>query len=115
MKLYGLYKNGNLAKISQDCNHLESDGWELTEDEKLLNLTPHIWTVSEIKNNLTFPKIPRSNESLGLRGDGGPRLTQSTSMAIGNAFERAGITECDWSDDSEFKSRKTIDKLNEME
>jgi len=115
MKLYGLYKNGKVAKISQDCNHLESDAWELTEDEQLLNLTKNKWTVKEIQNNLTFPKTPRSNKSLGLRGDGGPRLTQSTSEAIGNAFERAGISQCDWSDDSEFKSRKTIDKINNME
>ncbi len=115
MKLFGLYKNGKIAKISQDGNHLESDAWELTEDQQLLNLTPHVWTVREIKNDLEFPKPPRSNASLGLGGDGSPRLTQSTADAIGNALERCEDSMIDWSDDSEFKSRKTIDKLNNME
>ena len=115
MKLYGLYKNGKIAKISQDGNHLESDAWELTEDEQLLNLTKNKWTVREIPNDLKAKPAFRSNVSLGLRGDGGPRLTQSTSDAIGNALERCEDPMVNWNDHSEFKSRKTIDKINNME
>ena len=114
MILYGLYKNGKLAKISQDGNHLESDAWELTEDEQLLNLTKNKWTVRDIKNDLEFTKPPRSNMSIGLKADGGPQLTQSTADAIGRALERCEDSTIDWKDDSEFKSRKTIDKINNM-
>ena len=114
MKIYGLYKNGKLAKMSQDYNHLESDAWELTEDEQLLSLTPHKWTVKEVPNDLDFPKPPRSNISMGLKGDGGPQLTRSTADAIGRALERSGGSTIDWSDDSEFKSQSIIDKINNM-
>ena len=113
MKLYGLYKNGKIAKISQDGNHLESDAWELTEDEQLLNLTKNKWTVREIPNDLEFTK-PRSNISIGLKADGGPQLTRSTADVIGRALERCEDSSIDWQDDSEFKSRKTIDKINNM-
>ena len=43
MKLYGLYKNGEIAKISQDKNHLQSD-IEMT----LIYQTMDNWTVREI-------------------------------------------------------------------
>mgnify|MGYP007047357497 CR=1 FL=1 len=108
MKLYGLYKNGQLAKISQDSDALFSTFLKLKD-------SGHQFDIKELKNNLTVPKIPRSNVSLGLRGDGGPRLTQSTSDAIGNALERCEDPMVNWNDDSEFKSRKTIDKINNME
>ena len=110
MKLYGLYKNGKIAKISQDKNHLQSD-IEMT----LIYQTMDNWTVREIPNDLKVKPAFRSNVSLGLRGDGGPRLTQSTSDAIGNALERCEDPMVNWNDDSEFKSRKTIDKINNME
>lgn len=110
MKLYGLYKNGKIAKISQDKNHLQSD-IEMT----LIYQTMDNWTVREIPNDLKAKPAFRSNVSLGLRGDGGPRLTQSTSDAIGNALERCEDPMVNWNDDSEFKSRKTIDKINNME
>lgn len=109
MKLFGLYKNGKLAKISQDKSHLEYD-----YEYNFMYQTMDNWTVKEIKNDIKFPKPPRSNASLGLGGDGAPRLTQSTADAIGNALDRCENSMIYWSEDSEFKSRKTIDKINGM-
>ena len=109
MKLFGLYKNGKLAKISQDESHLNYD-----YEYNFMYQTMDNWTVREIKNDIKFPKPTRSNASLGLGGDGAPRLTQSTADAIGNALDRCENSMIDWSDDSEFKSRKTIDKINNM-
>ena len=112
IKLFGLYKNGQLAKISQDGNHLESDACELTEDQQLLDLTPHVWTVREIPNDLEFPKPPRSNESLGRRGNGEFNISQSSADAIGKALERCEDSSIDWRNDDEWKTRSRLDKIN---
>ena len=109
MILYGLYKNGKLAKISQDKNHLQSD-IEMT----LIYQTMDNWTIKEIPNDLEFDKPPRSNISIGLKADGGPQLTRSTADAIGRALERCEDSRIDWKDDSEFKSQSIIDKINRM-
>ncbi len=114
IKLFGLYKNGKIAKISQNGNHLESDACELTEDQQLLNLTPHVWTVREIPNDLEYPRIPKTNTELGLCGDGGPRVSRETADAIGTAFDRVGITgsDIDYNNDDEWKTRHIVDKIN---
>lgn len=112
IKLFGLYKNGKIAKISQDSNHLESDAWELTEDQQLLNLTPHVWTVKEIPNDLEFPKPPRSNVSLGRRGNGEYNMSKSLADSIGKSLERCEDSSIDWKNDDEWKTRSRIDKIN---
>ena len=114
IRLFGLYKNGKLAKISQHGTHLESDAFELTEDQQLLNLTPHIWTVREIPNDLEYPRIPKTNAELGLNGEGSPRITQETADAIGKAFDRVGLTgsDIDYTNDDEWKTRHIVDKIN---
>ena len=110
MKLFGLYKNGKIAKISQDESHLQHD-----YEYKLMYQTMDNWTIKEIPNDLEFDEPPRSNKSLGLASDGGPQLTQSTADAIGRALERCEDSTINWKDDSEFKSQAIIDKINNME
>jgi len=107
IELYGLYKNGKLACISQDSDALF---------DKFLDIRPEgcDLIVKKLDNNLKFPKLPRSNESLGLSGDGGPRVTQDTADAIGRAFDRVGLTgsDIDYENDDEWKTRSIIDKIN---
>ena len=84
IELYGLYKNGKLACISQDSDALF---------DKFLDIRPEgcDLIVKKLDNNLKFPKLPRSNESLGLSGDGG---------------------DIDYNNDDEWKTRSIIDKIN---
>ena len=105
IELYGLYKNGKLACISQDSDALF---------DKFLQIKPDGCSISvkKLNNSLTFLKEPRSNESLGLRSDGSPQLTRSTADAIGKALERCEDSMVDFNSDDEWKTRAKIDKIN---
>ena len=109
IQLFGLYKNGKLAKISQDVDHLHYD-----YEYKLMYQTMDNWTIREIPNDLEYPRIPKTNAELGLNGEGSPRITQATADAIGKAFDRVGLTgsDIDYTNDDEWKTRHIVDKIN---
>ena len=107
--MYVLFKNGKPAKMSQDMENILATFHKLRDDGNK-------YTMSVVEDDLPKYKVTRSNNELGLCDNGSPRISNSVSKAIGDAFERIGITydDVDWTSDYEWKTRERIDKINNM-
>ena len=108
-KLYCLFKNGKAAKFSNDIDNLFETWTKLRDDG-------HEYEVRLVAKNLTQNVSGTIGKPKGLNPDGTKRRDLSISKAIGDAFERLGIMydEVDWNSDWEWKTRKRIDKINDM-
>ena len=110
-KLYGLFKNGKVAKFSDDIDNLFATWSKLRDDG-------HEYEVRLVAKNIK-QNVYGSNEQPAkmFNADGTHRRDLQISAAIGDAFERAGIqhNEVDWTSDWEWKTQKRIDKINGMD
>ena len=108
--MYVLFKNGKPAKMSQDMENILATFHKLNGDGNK-------YTMSTVQDDLPEYKATRSNNELGLRNDGSPKMSRDVSKAIGDAFERVGIMydDVDWTSDYEWKSRERVDKLNNLD
>ena len=113
MNVLILKKNNKTAKIVKD------------DEANLLDLYKLIDVLKDRNNKDTFDivcvdadikgtKVIKSNYELGLNGDGSTRISKATADAIGKAMDRTGVASIDFNDDSEWKTRARIDKINKM-
>ena len=114
MNVLILKKNGKSAKIVKDneCNLL--DLYKLIADLKKVDATNGEYTIVCVDVDIAATKVIKSNFELGLNGDGSTRMSKETSDVIAKAMDRAGIASIDFNDDSEFKTRAKILKINKM-
>ena len=113
MNVLILKKNGKSAKIVKDneCNLL--DLYKLINDLKKVNAKDTFGIVC-VEADVAATKVIKSNFESGLNGDGSTRMSKETSDVIAKAMDRVGITSIDFNDDSEFKTRERILKINKM-
>ena len=110
-KLYCLFKNNKPAKFSDDIDNLFATWSKLRDDGNeyevrlvAKNLQQHI--------SYTEDRVEKM-----FNADGTLRRDLQISAAIGDAFERLGITynDVDWGSDWEWKTQKRIDRINGMD
>tara|TARA_B100000768_G_C10904199_1_gene218916 strand:- start:50 stop:394 length:345 start_codon:yes stop_codon:yes gene_type:complete len=113
MNLLILKKNGKSAKIVKDtgANFLDLD--KLIDVLKAKNAKDTFEIVC-VDAEVAKSKVIKSNFELGLNGDGSARISKETADVIARALARCKDSTIDFEDDSEFKTRARIDKINKM-
>lgn len=113
MNVLILKKNNRTAKIVKDTEANLLDLYKLIDVLKARN-NKDTFDIKCVAADIKGTKVIKSNYELGLNGDGSTRISVETAKAIGKAFDRVGITSVDFNDDSEWKTRARIDKINKM-
>ena len=113
MNVLILKKNGKSAKLVADTEANLLDLYKLIDDLKAKNAKDTFGIVC-VESDVAGSNIIKSNFEKGLNGDGSTRISKATADVIAKAFDRVGITSVDFNDDSEWKTRARIDKINKM-
>ena len=113
MNVLILKKNGKSAKIVKDdeCNLL--DLYKLIDVLKAKN-SKDIFNIVCVEADVAATKVIKSNFEKGLNGDGSTRMSKETADVIARALARCKDSSIDFNDDSEFKTRAKILKINKM-
>jgi len=114
MNVLILKKNGKSAKIVKDTEANLLDLYKLIADLKKVDATNGEYTIVCVDVDIAATKVIKSNFELGLNGDGSTRMSKETAGVIAKAMDRVGIASIDFNDDSEFKTRAKILKINKM-
>lgn len=113
MNVLILKKNNKTAKIVADTEANLLDLYKLIDVLKDRN-NKDTFDIKCIAADIKCTKVIRSNYELGLNGDGSTRMSKETSDVIAKAMDRVGISAIDFNDDSEWKTRAKLDKINKM-
>ena len=113
MNVLILKKNNKTAKIVADTESNLLDLYKLIEVLKARN-SKDTFDIKCIAADIKGTKVIKSNFELGLNGDGSTRISKATADVIAKAMDRVGVASIDFNDDSEWKTRAKIDKINKM-
>ena len=113
MNVLILKKNNKTAKIVADTESNLLDLYKLIEVLKARN-SKDTFDIKCIAADIKGTKVIKSNYELGLNGDGSTRISKATADVIAKAMDRVGVASIDFNDDSEWKTRARIDKINKM-
>jgi len=113
MNVLILKKNNKTAKIVADTESNLLDLYKLIEVLKARN-SKDTFDIKCIAADIKGTKVIKSNYELGLNGDGSTRISKATADVIAKAMDRVGVASIDFNDDSEWKTRAKIDKINKM-
>ena len=113
MNVLILKKNNKTAKIVADTESNLLDLYKLIEVLKARN-SKDTFDIKCIAADIKGTKVIKSNYALGLNGDGSTRMSKATADVIAKAMDRVGVASIDFNDDSEWKTRARIDKINKM-
>lgn len=113
MNVLILKKNNKTAKIVADTESNLLDLYKLIEVLKARN-SKDTFDIKCIAADIKGTKVIKSNYELGLNGDGSTRMSKATADVIAKAMDRVGVASIDFNDDSEWKTRARIDKINKM-
>ena len=113
MNVLILKKNNKTAKIVSDTEANLLDLYKLIDVLKARN-SKDTFDIKCIAADIKGTKVIKSNFELGRNGDGSTRMSKATADVIAKAMDRVGVASIDFSDDSEWKTRARIDKINKM-
>lgn len=113
MNVLILKKNNKTAKIVADTESNLLDLYKLIEVLKAKN-SKDTFDIKCIAADIKGTKVIKSNYELGLNGNGSTRISKATADVIAKAMDRVGVASIDFNDDSEWKTRAKIDKINKM-
>ena len=113
MNVLILKKNNKTAKIVADTEANLLDLYKLIDVLKARN-SKDTFDIKCIAADIKGTKVIKSNYELGLNGDGSTRMSKATADVIAKAMDRVGVASIDFNDDSEWKTRARIDKINKM-
>ena len=113
MNVLILKKNNKTAKIVKDDEANLLDLYKLIDVLKARN-SKDTFDIKCIAADIKGTKVIKSNYELGLNGDGSTRMSKATADVIAKAMDRVGVASIDFNDDSEWKTRARIDKINKM-
>ena len=113
MNVLILKKNGKSAKLVADTEANLLDLYKLIADLKKVN-AKDTFDIVCVDVDIAATKVIKSNFEKGLNGDGSTRMSKETADVIAKAMDRVGIASIDFNDDSEFKTRAKILKINKM-
>ena len=114
MNVLILKKNGKSAKIVKDTEANLLDLYKLIADLKKVDATNGEYTIVCVDVDIAATKVIKSNYEKSLNGDGSTRMSKETSDVIARALARCKDSSIDFNDDSEFKTRAKILKINKM-
>lgn len=115
MNVLILKKNNRTSKIVADTEANLLDLYKLIDVLKAKN-SKDTFDIVCVDADIKGTKVIKSNYELGLNGDGSTRISVETASAIAKAFDRVGVSykDINWDDDSEWKTRAKLDKINKM-
>ena len=113
MNVLILKKNGKSAKLVADTEANLLDLYKLINVLKAKN-AKDTFSIVCVESDVASSKVIKSNFDLGLNGDGSTRISKETADVIARALARCKDSTINFEDDSEFKTRARIDKINKM-
>ena len=113
MNVLILKKNNKTAKIVADTEANLLDLYKLIDVLKARN-SKDTFDIKCIAADIKGTKVIKSNYELGRNGDGSTRMSKATADVIAKAMDRVSVASIDFNDDSEWKTRARIDKINKM-
>lgn len=113
MNVLILKKNGKSAKLVADTEANLLDLYKLIDNLKAKN-AKDTFSIVCVAADVAGSNTIKSNFELGRNGDGSTRISKETADVIARAFDRVGIASIDFNDDSEWKTRARLDKINKM-
>jgi len=113
MNVLILKKNGKSAKLVADTEANLLDLYKLINVLKAKN-AKDTFSIVCVDAKVARSKVIKSNFELGLNGDGSTRISKETADVIARALARCKDSTINFEDDSEFKTRARIDKINKM-